>query len=188
MKLTRTFKENLVDRVVSATMKSRRDEEAAKRKEFWEYLYSLIYNPEQISAMNRIPAGWLTTSNYIRVSLSDNSCDVREYLRGDTRKFLAMDTDRAFDGSAWPLAVKKKIRDKEKALSDISIENRDAARELRLMIERLVSPITTLKKLKEMWPECVPYLPVEEEKVENLPAVMAEGVNNLIAQIKGESK
>ena len=58
--------------------------------------------------------------------------------------------------------------------------------ELRSKIQGLLAPITTLKRLREIWPEGEPFFPGEQTIV-NAPMVVADEVNELMKEVMEET-
>ena len=187
MKLTKAMKEVIIEKAVNQTMKPLVDAYDKRRAEFAQMLYNHMYSEVEQQKMQALPDGWLLTKKDLRISLSDGACTVYATLP-DYMRVLAVDREyRDFDASSWSLGLKRKVRNTDAAMTIEYQANRDKAQELRRALEQLVMPCTTLKKLREVWPEGEAFFPSEPEFIENLPAVQSTKVNDLIAAIKGES-
>lgn len=188
MKLTKTIKENIIDKAVTKTMQAYEDAYTKRKHEFGELLYNLMYSEIDQQKMQALPDGWLPTSSSLRISLSDGSCDVRANM-SDYKKVLAVDNNyRSFDGSSWTLGTKRKVRKIEAELNEAYKAKRDKEQQLGRALRQLIMPCTTLKKLREVWPEGEEFFTSEPEFTANLPAVRATAVNEMIAAIRGEKQ
>lgn len=177
-RLTKSEKELIIERALKDVFKTKEDKLELEGKKLADQMYLTLYTDSEKELLNKSPKKWF---NHV----TDCSC----YINGDyTRmKFSGAKTitaDKYGDSFSTQL-LPKELSDKLVAWRDKRDQLNKDKKSLNSKLNSLVMPITTEKKLIEVWPDGAKYL-TPCDKTENLPAITSKEVTELMAKLKGE--
>lgn len=184
MKLTKGFRDILIDKVVTATFKDKDKDIETEENNIATEIYNLIYSEEIRRNMAFFPIGFFYTSKtmYIELVVGERPVGVQLPIPLPVS---------ASDANDWrrPLLTKS---DNTKELIDRVgklIEKQNARNKSKVQFrEKLASFIygmSTLKRLDEEWPDWRLYHDVPEVRRVNLPVIRGEEITRLIETIRG---
>lgn len=177
MKLTKAIREEITAKALTATFGKRDDAHAKARKAFADALYKHEHGDIERLAM-KLPQEWRAMHNDFRIE-----CDgFRSWGKGDgAPRHFEMSRSRPFPMYQRDITVGKDhgMYDQAQAIAAEHDAIEAANADLRVKLHALLNSVTTVEKLKERWPECVPFLPTAQAKAVELLPVNA----NLAGQI-----
>jgi hypothetical protein len=189
-RITKELHTMIVNAAINGAYQSERDEVTAMRKEATEVVYRTFVSEEQEKIMKKMPSGFFNVldgghSLYIR---NDDGS------RGAHRTLLMLHfgTGRrvpAFFPMAHSTLNSTKALIAFEAIEDTSDAINLKVNELRLQVSNTVSSASTMAKLLMIWPESKAFIPpwaLSEKHKETLPAVIIDGLNNLLALARPE--
>lgn len=178
-RLTKAEKENIVDLAIADVTKTKELKLQNRLYKVSMKIYDSLFTKEQKDLMAKLPDGWLGSETSIRV----NNLRIRRW------EFLKF---KNAVRSPHTVSCGLNAKDLDSGLVEELIKVyededsfKDDRRKLRRKLEDLLSPITTEKKLTEVWPEGTKYL-TPCNSTENLPLITSKEVVELMAKMKGE--
>lgn len=177
MKLTNNMKERIIKSIMTDTFSARKEALKFEHSALANDVYDAFYGQHK-KAMAALPESFFISKSYF---------DIR--ADGGESKTLTMDTTRLFGqchhysslrlDAKDPLVIRyQEIEKKCLALnSDISC--------LKSTLNSIILPITTDKRLAEVWPDAEKWIPRTPTAMSNLPAVRPEYINAMIENMKG---
>lgn len=182
MRITDSIRRQIIGNALDATFKQRgellREEEHALAQEVYNTAY-----PERIrETMKSLPEDFFYQQSRVVIVKTENGKSrwalnlgmKSSMLVGAQHQYQAVGVEDNEELIKKGMLFKAKH---EKYESDVS--------ELRSKLNIFLAGINTSKQLKERWPEGAEYYDEEiAEPTENLPAVQAQVVNDLLAQMK----
>ncbi len=188
-RLTKTEKNDIIDRAVKDTFQARKQLLQRDTNLAAHALYDAVFPKEIRDKMKALPQGWMPTTTTIRINNYKNPPTVETaahyYKRFPVEpavvlpyEVLNKDIHINYDDPAQAAAIQ--------TLYDLGVREKKLSEEvscLRQALQQLIYPVTTDKKLIEIWPEGVKYMtPIDT--TENLPAVTSTQVVELMAEFK----
>lgn len=180
MKLTKGLRNQILSNVLNQTFKERSEALTATEYDLADRVYKKKFS-KTVDLMNALPEGYLVSGESLSVSVDSTSEQLRlpECRRGSLDIFRNWHTSLS-------------LNSRESALGREILEwsrqgqvLRNERQKLRSQVGAILESVTTLKRLKEVWPESVQYIPAEAETTGALlPAVRVDEVNKLIACCK----
>lgn len=185
------FTSSIRDSIVSAMLRHAFEDEAKalvkRRADLALAVYEDVYSEADRKKMAALPDGWLPSAESIsaRFGGSYESLRFSGALYGDLAN-LAGDVEplhrrikethrhgcsKNFDGS-HPIA------ERHLELDGIQRELLDRVRSAKRQAISVVSSVSTIGRLKEVWPETAPFLARYEKKPPSLPAIPRDDLNH----------
>ena len=169
MRLNATIREE----ILSSLLKHRFDKEESSQQKQWselaEMIYDANYNATTRATMGRLPQGFLPTRDAFSVKADGQRKCMR--LSGEML-FTYVD----YHGQPWkltgPLLKCWRVLERQQEAT------RKAKAETRRQARAMLLSVTTMKKLRQVWPEVIPFIP--KESTLQLPAVMTKDLNTLL--------
>lgn len=188
-KLTKIQKDEIIDRALKDTFEVRRQLLIRDKNLAAHALYEAIFPKEMRDKMKALPAGWLPTTTVLRINNFKNPPTPEPapylYKRFSIEPAVLITAEIQLDDITINYSNEAEAFAVEGLVSIISaIDNLGSERgELKSAIQQLIYPVTTEKRLIEIWPEGVKYMtPINT--AENLPAVTSTQVVELMAKFK----
>ena len=178
MKLTNAMKDRIITSILNSTFEAREAAIQSDRHTLADLIYHDFYD-QYISAMKKLPETFFCQKSSIGVVFASSGC--RECLDMPGTKLTAKIHE--WSGFNFPedhrfTADFRAIQAKESALSK-------DRKTLHDTLKSIILPVTTDKRLVEVWPDAEKWIPRTPAAMSNLPAVRPEDINALIAQMKG---
>ncbi|MGN8188598.1 Nmad5 family putative nucleotide modification protein [Burkholderia sp. 22088] len=170
------------DQIISNAMKGAFEKEkkavAKQLQDLAMACYRSQVSAEEEAAARRAPEEFLTLSNTITLAFRDeNGSRTAYYSSVDLPKIVPFKRG----GGTYLTISDKKLNAKKDAYEKAHAELEEKFDELRNSIRGMVYSATTVKKLLDIWPESVNFLPANLEKpAPALPAVIATDLNNAL--------
>ena len=175
-------------------IEKKRKEFKAEEDKLRHMAYEAVFSKKLIEKMEAMPAGWMPDATGVTVRVMDpkdenNFTDEVVSWRDDTQdnngvrripfKFYHSHAFAAVIPSDHPYIVeKRRIRSVEQDLQEEEKKLREEKRSARAKVERVISSVTTVKRLLEIWPAVQEFLP---EMVSGdgggVPALIIEDLN-----------
>ncbi|CCG43362.1 Nmad5 family putative nucleotide modification protein [Magnetospirillum molischianum] len=175
-KLTNFDRDQIVGAVLKDAFDARNQAHQDEGYALGMSIYADVFGEKMIGQMNALPDGWLPTIKVVKVMIAGAWT---ELVLSDFVRVLASRNGHCLKSyeATDPLA------ERFTAWANAGEEIRVQKSELRNKVRALVYSVTTVKKLIEVWPEAVNYLPKKTVPVK-LPAVCGSDLNSLIADLK----
>lgn len=177
MKLTKALRDHIVERVDTVTFADRRAAIKQVEADLNARAYDFFVGDKNKELIQALPKDYFTISSNIRVKTLDGETIG---LTGEARPVPAVLTywhTVDLDGSVSDLSDDIIVfRRQYEQLSKDAVD-------VRHHIRCLVNSVSTLAKLKDVWPEVNEYLPETEEPM-SLPAVRSDEINALLARVR----
>lgn len=176
MKLTTLMKERIIKSILDETFGKRTRSLADDKQKLADDVYASYYAPHAAN-MKKIPEEFFFSQGIIDIKAN-----------GVLRTEFAMSTTRLFGACHQYRPVEiPPGSDLEKRL--ISIQKRsDLLKDDRKALERtlnsVIMPVTTDKKLIEVWPDAEKWIPTTPAATANLPAIRPEDLNAMILDMQ----
>ena len=177
MKLTNAMKERIIQNIMTDTFAARKASVDAMKTSLADRIYTSYYSGVYLEKMRQLPEEFFHSSSTVDVVL------------GSIGVSLQMSTTRLFgrhhsiwhnwkleSDSPFTKAYHTVSRKEDKLSSDMA--------EMKRTLRAVVTPITTYKRLVEVWPDAEKWIPRTPAAMSNLPAVRPEDINSMIAQMK----
>jgi hypothetical protein len=135
-------------------------------------IYRDAFDEGDVSRMCSLPEGWLETSAYVHATIGGR---YESLCLGEERPFPHSRHDQClgvYDG-------KHEIAVAFLAWKGMSDDLRSAKKRAEHAARAILESVTTVGALAARWPEATPFVP-EAERVENLPALATDEVNELL--------
>jgi hypothetical protein len=180
-KLTNALKDAIINKMERKLFSARRRAIIDKMEQLADEAWATLHSEDDRKFMEKAPEGafqHVTNLSFRIMSAEGRSLEYFSLQMQNSRpvfaKYLQRDT-RIVEGDV--IAKKyQAIKDEE---NFINKEERDVSKKAR----SIINSVTTTMRLLEVWPEVVDFLPEEDAPTENLPAVQATELNDLIAQL-----
>ncbi len=178
MNLLVSDKDSIVASVVSQTLLTRRNKLEADKFELADKLFDHCVSAVGHAALATAPIGYFKKSRYFSILPFAEGGYSASFQMKELKAIPYILTDAT--------STSMRVSD-EKLLACIALlaKEEEALRKDKTLLQReansLLKKVRTLKKLKEVWPECVPFIPESINRQANVPAVNSEKLNKLIA-------
>lgn len=177
-RLTKSEKELIIERALKDVFKTKEDKLELEGKKLADQMYLTLYTDSEKELLNKSPKKWF--NHVTNCSCYINGCYTQMKFSGAK----AITADKYGDTFSTQL-LPKELSDKLVAWRDKRDQLNKDKKSLNSKLNSLVMPITTEKKLIEVWPDGAKYL-TPCDKTENLPAITSKEVTELMAKLKGE--
>lgn len=178
MRLTIAKKEQILKNVIAATFKKRTERLTKDRHALAGQIYNNLYG-KHAKAIAAVPDGFLYRCNEMFLKFGGSvtrlglgAQHVLPYEPHYNTILHHFDHDHEFTKAFDKLDARGSKLKKDKAL-------------LKSKVQPVLSAATTVKKLKDLWPECEKFLPVSTE-VKNLPAIPIKELNGLLSTMQAD--
>jgi hypothetical protein len=179
MKLTNTMKERIIKSIMKETFAEREKAVDAEKTKLADAVYAGFYGRYQ-KQMQALPESFFLQRSTVKLNVGGSA---REIRMSTTRRVGKLHEYNCFDldQSSHFITSYKEIEAKAR-----TIENDRAA--LESTFKAVILPITTDKRLVEVWPDAEKYIPRTPAAMSNLPAIRPEDLNSMIQKMKGKVK
>jgi len=180
-RLLKTDKEDTIRRALADTFQVREQKVKRELNLAAHQLYEAYFTEEERKLMKTLPLGWLQPVTSLQIKNLLNAGWVRAGIEPAVLlpQIVHEGGMRIDRNNPLHVAAEAAITLARKA----EMKLKDDKEVLKKSLEALVFPITTDKKLSEVWPEGGKYMtPID--KSENLPALTSATVVDLMAKFK----
>jgi len=180
MRLTVRLKDQILSGVIKDTFKKREENLKQEMRALGDVVLNKVVGKHE-DAIKNAPDGFYPVAGHIRVRFGESRFTVGQ---------IPLSTERRIPYSMLNLRTQvddkgiiKRYETLQKKEARLKKDKDDLKRQVRAMLESC----TTLKKLKDLWPEVESYLPAASQPTANLPAIVAEDLNKTIAALKAQA-
>jgi len=184
MRLTKAIKDQIVDNVLKTVIKPKEQELDKENQGLAARAYNVLYSEKDRELLMNAPDEAFVKKDSFRVEYvvkGGKGGEINLFLNCDLPFFYAhcgyysstnVSSDRELNTDIVSHIQFK--REVHKARTDLQREVYD-----------MLNSVTTVKRLREVWPECDEYLPAEQPKFYP-PVVQGDKINSMIKNLKGE--
>lgn len=176
MKLTKQIKDRIVANILDDTFGARETALKEEKVALADDIYFNYYTPYK-TTMSKLPAAFFYSSSSFSIKIGGYG---RTVHMSTSRLFSAQHTygsvhldDKGVFEARYVELMKK---------SDALIKDKDG---LERTLRSVIEPVTTDKKLVEVWPEVNKWIPTTTAAIINLAAVKCDDLNDLLLKLKG---
>ena len=174
-RLTNSDRDRIWRAIKAHAFEKRKAKIEAKKQELSLIFYEDVYSKEDRKHMYALPENAMSSSTYFYVNIAGMKATL--HLESSKRIFKdhhhSWCTAKAYP-SDHPLAIKwLELENEEKAFNK-EVSDRECE------VRAILNSVTTVKKLKTIWPECAPFCPAETDGGRpgaRLPAVIPTTLN-----------
>jgi len=177
-KLTTYLKQEIVTNILRDTFDKREEGALNLKKSVGDSVYFKMYPKVLCDWIELTPEGALAHNDTIKTYV--NRC-VYSIPMSKSRKFYYRDLTGEFNLSSYP-DIEKQFLYVLNLYDELSTERKSLRRE----INGLLSCVTTVKRLTELWPSVAKFIP--SATVTNLPMVNTDKLDTLICSLKEKGK
>ena len=164
-------RKKLVDAALKRAFGDLEEQYSLREDMLVKVFYAILFKPEVFKAISVLGSDWLTYQTSHRFNVCGMTFDLR------SREKMAYPR-----GKSHPIGVIKDEVQKERVLTLLDEQKKLAEKksQVKAQLEALVGSVTTLKRLKEIWPEGKEVWSVLDDKEPEkiyLPAVQMEELN-----------
>lgn len=188
IKLNKTIRDEIIEDAVIAAFSDRKALLAQMRTKFADELYERTFGEHELIAL-KLPDGWCAKYNSLSIKCDnfasyyrydeDEELPLRKFDLSITRLFPDRVGDSLTIETNHPFYVKaQKIVAEHKAIHNDVVEFSNT-------LKRLLYSVTTVEKLREVWPEGEPFFPAEAQAVKlPIPFGLTESINKTLGFVK----
>lgn len=180
-RLTNAIKQAILHNMEEKLFRKRRDDLEMRKRKLAEEAWRSMYTTEELKYIIADPGGFLPRNTAISIMIDGHRCEIPfgkaiPYAYRDYQRWPNMKID-----SEHPLY--SKYKDIERVGGEIDKEKR----QLQETVASIMEKVTTLKRLKEEWPDVEEYLPQINPQT-NLPALPMSALTDLVAQLREKAE
>lgn len=170
MRLNSSHRDILLQRLLDYRFQEEGDKIERRKKRFAIKVFNRIFKPADRRRMNKLPDGWLPTTNDFRVQFGS---DYTTLWMGEEKRLPYSANHSCLENypADHPLSVEYENLRRQQ------IAHRDAITEARTHVRATLRSITTLKRLRELWPETKQFTKDLPSPDRNFPVVPRETLN-----------
>jgi len=188
MRLSKQIKEEILGTAVNSIMKDRIDKRDKAWTNFADEIYRHAVGPNKLP-MAALPDGFLPKAKTVAfyVETGDGLSSKRAELRMSEERRIPCSLLVAYGytgASQFTVCAGTTLQKKYELLKKESEQIGKDSRAIYVKIKGVLEACTTDKALIEAWPEATRYMPPEIKQHKALPAIAADGLNELIAKVK----
>jgi len=154
--LTNSKKDEIADALANEAMRAKRAELRAREDTFGRRCLVKTYGEDALARIRLLPEGWLPMVNAIHVGRYPSTC-------------VRLTEAVPLPVSHYEDVAKVVLEGWWCGLFQEMAETEEAARSLRREIRTALNPITTVKRLREVWPEAAALISDDDAKSSTLP-------------------
>lgn len=177
MKLTNTMKERIIKSIMDDTFSGRKSAIDTESAALADGIYSGFYEVHS-KKMAGLPEEFFTSKSYFDVRIDGERFS----------KTLHMSTSRRFgkchDYSSLYIAADSPFAPQLKAMEQKTAKFNEDMQRLKSTLNSVILPITTDKRLAEVWPDAEKWIPRTPAAMSNLPAVRPEDLNAMVEKMR----
>ena len=180
MKLTKEMKHKIREKAIQMTFAERSEALAKESNRLAELVYTALYPPEIVAAMNRLPEEFFSQTRSFAVKISKQYVHVN---LTSSRRIGAHHQYRSYieyapENGEILTSAQRLVQERTRLEADTEI--------LRAELRTLITPITTMKRLRELWPEGEEFYKSFDAAPpkDNLPAVDVPTLNSLMQRMR----
>lgn len=180
MKLTTAMKDRIVESIMKDTFTSREQSILSEKTSLGEAIYADFYGQYKTKMMALPECMFLQKSTFsIKIEGDRFTYDLPV---SSTRRFgKCHDYGNMYIAKDHPFAAA--YRDIERK-ENVLVSDKTA---LRQTLKSTIYPVTTDKRLVEIWPDAEKYIPRTPAAMANLPAVRCDELNEMIGRMRGDA-
>lgn len=176
--MTNYLAEAIVRRLLERAFGEELEQLNAKLRDLGDRIYEEVFTTEERALFEKLPCGWLPTTDVIKIGLSDTSVHVSGIKMSRERPVPYSryhQTLRVYDAGSHVYKTHEKL---DARIEQIKKERRETERQ----VLAVVHSVSTLRKLTEVWPEITPLVADLEHRPpppKKLPVVRTEELNRV---------
>lgn len=179
MKLTNAMKERIIKSIMTDTFVVRENMISIEKTKLADRIYTDFYGL-YLKDMSRLPEEFFIQKSDLSLRFGSDS----RYAT------LAMNTTRRVgklhDYSNWNFSETHAFTVTYRSIEAKSLTLSRDKDKLMATLRSIIIPITTDKRLIEVWPDAEKWIPTTPAAMSNLPVVQVDGLNDMIIIMKGE--
>jgi hypothetical protein len=180
MRLNKKIREDIVFAALNSTFKERTAALEEERSIFADEVYFFSVG-DHLKTINEMPEGFFSYQKKIEVIFGEEGNYTVPLIMSESRRIPSILS--CYTSSSQRITDKKIIEKRhifKKKSDQLEIDRNN----LKRTLNGVVSSVSSVNKLQEIWPESTQFIPAEVRQKEYLPAVIAADLNNMINKMR----